>query len=1349
MDEVDHSVGGRRLLVQDSPCLKTDGSLVTILGTCVAQVEHRGRVRRARALLDSGSGLSFVTARFVHELGLKKIDQPTKIKGFQQTETPAIKYRVNITFKIPTGTVTTLQTMEALVVDSITGDLPSGPLPEIRDSPHLKGLKLADPSFDRPGRVDVLFGVDFIPMLLRGSTTFSANRLLCTTETAYGWVISGRCSAPHQTLRSHLCLSAHSLDGQTQDLLVSFLESEGLPPDPNSDSTPTEDEQRAEDHFVATHSRQDDGRFVVQLPRKADPPPLGCSRDRALRRHHQNVASLTRRNKFREFQDAIWDYAKRQHAERVPDADLLLPEQRCFYLPTHGVVKEQSTTTKLCIVFDASAASSTGHSLNDQLLAGPNLYPQLIPILLRFRMHVVGMTADIGKMFREIALDPCERDYHRFLLSTEDGKVEDWRMQRLTFGVASSPFLATRVLRQAARIYNVEFPQAALVILSDLYVDDCIAGTATLEEAVPLRTQLNSLLQKIGMTLRKWRSSSPELLATIPTELLEKEPVQLLASPKDSPKTLGIHWDTASDQLHVPTPPPSTVHRPSKRQVSSQIARVYDIMGFFSPAVLQLKLILQQLWRNGSSWDDPLPDSLSNSWQCWQAEQYLISDFSIPRCCFNPGKQTRSLQLHGFSDASTTAYGGAVYLRTTYADATVTVSLLLAKSKVVPASKPSTIPRLELSGACLLARLLVSVADSIQTPPECVFAWSDSTITLTRLNSPPGGYDAYVKNRIVKTIENVPASRWRHVPTDSNPADLASRGCSLRQLVESELWWGGPEWLSKAPSQWPNYNGWRRKTDDPPEVPCHTLLEEPPPDEVIRRFSSYRHMLKVISWMRLFCHNAKNKRPDRRLRKSITIKELQDTEVLLLAQSQRRSYPREMACLQKQQPIPRTSSIIQRRPILGPDQLMRVGGRLQRIDLELGQKHPIILHHRDTLTRMICNQLHLDNMHTGPSGLMALLSLEYSIIGAKQLTKAISRDCVKCKRFYARTAQQLMGQLPACRATPAPAFQTTGVDFAGPFNLRRGHVRKPTIITGYACIFVCLVTRAIHLEVVLDLTTEAFLSALRCFVARRGVPATIRSDNGSNFVGAHRVLDAAYKSLISQDPDESLIQYLTSQRIEWLHTPARSPHFGGIWEAGVKQMKTLLFKTLDPYKLTPEQLSAVLTEAEAILNSRPLVPMDSAPTDGEEILTPAHFLIGRSLKALPHKPDSSRHIQLLRHWALCQCLTEDLWRRWSGEYLQLLQKTQKWRHPTRSVQIGDVVLLKDDELFMRSWPLARVTDVHPGPDGLVRVATVRTSKGSFRRAVTRLVPLLQDDSQPSTSRPPEDVRVQKPSSSWN
>ena len=313
------------------------------------------------------------------------------------------------------------------------------------------------------------------------------------------------------------------------------------------------------------------------------------------------------------------------------------------------------------------------------------------------------------------------------------------------------------------------------------------------------------------------------------------------------------------------------------------------------------------------------------------------------------------------------------------------------------------------------------------------------------------------------------------------------------------------------------------------------------------------------------------------------------------------------------------------------------------MDLAISQRHPIILHKKDHLSRLLCRYLHNSNMHIGPTGLMGLLCLRYHILGAKTQVRDISRTCVTCQKSYARTTEQLMGQLPPSRVTPAPPFTTTGADFAGPFTLRKGHTRKPVWVKGYVCLFICMATKCTHLEMVMDLSTQAFTAALRRFIARRGRPEHLITDNGTNFVGARKELEAVYNQLSTKETQESLSQFLNDQRIKWTHTPARSPHFGGLWEAGVKAMKVLLHKTLGTSRLICEEMHTVLAEAEAILNSRPLTPLDSAPVDGAQVLTPGHFLVGRSLKALPESTNTTSKITSLKRWNLCQRLSSEIW----------------------------------------------------------------------------------------------------------
>ena len=277
---------------------------------------------------------------------------------------------------------------------------------------------------------------------------------------------------------------------------------------------------------------------------------------------------------------------------------------------------------------------------------------------------------------------------------------------------------------------------------------------------------------------------------------------------------------------------------------------------------------------------------------------------------------------------------------------------------------------------------------------------------------------------------------------------------------------------------------------------------------------------------------------------------------------------------------------------------------------------------------------------------------------------------------------------------------TTKVRAVFDASAKYGMVRKPVVVKAYICVFISLNVKAVHLEAVSDLTSEAFIAALRRFVARRGFPTLIWSDNGTNFVGANRKLKEMYEFLSQQEVGCLLTDVCTSLGIEWKFIPKHSPHFGGLWEAAVKSAKTHLRRIVGEVKLTYEELSTVLAQIEACLNSRPLVSVNTPNEDGIQVLTPGHFLIGRPLCSSSHCP-----VSLLKRWDLRQNLIRHFWRRWSDEYITSLNKFNKWHYPTRNLRVGDVVVLQEYTLGPTKWPLARVTQVHCGRDGLVRVAT--------------------------------------------
>ena len=475
------------------------------------------------------------------------------------------------------------------------------------------------------------------------------------------------------------------------------------------------------------------------------------------------------------------------------------------------------------------------------------------------------------------------------------------------------------------------------------------------------------------------------------------------------------------------------------------------------------------------------------------------------------------------------------------------------------------------------------------------------------------------------------------------------------------------------------------------------------------QFSSFAKLIRVTAWIMRFikvCRNGRRNQPRLQI-SSLTVPELNVAENYWISQCQQDCFNSEIISLKSKRALPSDSNLSTLRPFLDSDGILRVGGRLQNAALAFATMHPVILHGKHTVTSLVIRSEHLRLLHAGPTLLTSVLNRRFHIIGCSKAVRSITRGCSTCRRHSAKPRPQLMGQLPIARVTPDIVFENVGIDYAGPLYIKHGYVRKPTIIKAYVCVFVSMSVKATHLELVSDLTSDAFIAALRRFIARRGKPSLIQSDHGSNFVGAKRELEQLSTFLNDQKTQNLVSQFCSSQKIRWEFIPERSPHFGGIWEAAVKSFKFHLKRVTNNVKLTFEECSTILSQIEACLNSRPLIPT-SSNDDGIEMLTPGHFLIGRPIESLPDSSYSFRSVSLLRRWHLCQQIVRHFWKRWSSEYLSTLQEFVKWQKPTRSLSVGDIVILHEDNVVPTKWPLGKVVDVFTGSDGLVRVANVKS-----------------------------------------
>lgn len=421
-------------------------------------------------------------------------------------------------------------------------------------------------------------------------------------------------------------------------------------------------------------------------------------------------------------------------------------------------------------------------------------------------------------------------------------------------------------------------------------------------------------------------------------------------------------------------------------------------------------------------------------------------------------------------------------------------------------------------------------------------------------------------------------------------------------------------------------------------------------------------------------------------------------------------------------PLKKSSKLISLCCFIDESGIMRVGGRLENaVGLTYDQKHPILIPHKSVLSEMIIIEYHNNNFHAGPKLLEAKIREKFWITNIKTTIKKCVRECVTCVIFKPKTGNQLMGNLPQERISiPEKVFEHCAIDFAGPISTKPSKLRTAPIIKGYIAIFVYLASKALHIEVVSDLTAEAFIAALRRCIARRGKISKIYTDNGTNFVKSNRLL----KELSDEEAEifeNELHEENVKLGVKWKFSPPASAHFNGLVEAAVKSTKFHLYRALKNVNLTFEELQTLLCQIEAILNSRPLCEISTNPNE-LTALTPAHIL-NIVIDTVPDEDFSETKSGYLSRWQLVQKIAQEFWRRWKSEYLHQLQMRCKWNEKRPDIKIGELVIIKDINLPSCKWPMGRVIQLHHGDDGMIRVVTVKTASNTLKRGITEVAPL--------------------------
>jgi Pao retrotransposon peptidase/Family of unknown function (DUF5641)/Protein of unknown function (DUF1759)/Putative peptidase (DUF1758)/Integrase core domain/Integrase zinc binding domain/Reverse transcriptase (RNA-dependent DNA polymerase) len=1317
--------------------LSTKDNHILLTTAQVTLYTKQGRAVSAKILLDTGSQMSFATQDLVNKLQCDTIEKSFQVSGINQQTTVSNKM-VNLTIYSNVNSNDYFK-VSCAVLPRITGRLP-----QVKIDPNKinipSNIPLADPEYFNPSEIHILIGCNIYYSLVTAGCLQLGNSRLYLQNTRLGWLVAGdipsRCILTNiSTVNEHsteipLCSHAAISNSDLNDSLTKFWTVEEIP----SKQVASPEDELAEQTFLSSTIILQNGRFQTNIPLKSSSEhlKLGDSFSSAKRR----FLSLEKRFEknlelFNEYKNFINTYIQMDHARYVPLKLQNSLHENKYFIPHLCVIRENSVSTRLRVVFDASCPTTSGLSLNDITLKGYQIQPELFDILCRFRLTKFAIVSDVIKMYRQIKTNP-EQNFLQNILWREspDLPLRCIELTTVTYGCNFSPFIATRVLKEIANKYQNKFPLASNAISNQTYMDDILSGANSEQELFSLYTELNTILKAHGFHLHKWSSNSSKVIEKIlqsdpVNDLTSKNPVDLNLNSEPS-KVLGLHWNPKSDKLCVSVPTSYPTIPVTKRKILSTIASCYDPTGLVNPVVLKGKILMQLLWTSKIGWDTDISETaILSEWQSFITNLPVLSNLQIPRYVMLD-KPILKIEIHTFADASSHAFATCLYVRTIYVDNTVSCTLISAKSRVAPISKQLTIPKLELSAMLLAAQLTHKILQvfSNQLKIDSTNLWSDSKVALCWNNSSSTRWPTFVANRVSKIQELSSTHTWRYVKSEENPADLASRGCQAKDLIKNEMWWYGPSFLKDPNLQLSQLDNNFNPSDvsEQEEISLiltnNTKTNDSWVDILFSTFSSFSKLQRTIAYVMRFFHNCRNAE---KLSGTLSPAELNTAESTIVKIIQQTHFQLEISEL-KSNKIVHNKQINSLKPFIDDFGLLRVGGRLENAQISYGQKHPILLPAKHFTVNLMIKLEHVRLGHAGAQTTLSNFRLRFWPLNGLRQTKKIIRNCHQCFRFSSQPCSQIMADLPKDRVMKARPFQKVGIDFGGPFQIRTSRLRKAPTTKCYVAIFICLVTKCIHIEIVSSLSTDAFLMTLKRFISRRGNPSVIFSDNATNFVGANNRLQELHHFFKNSNNSHSIKDFLSQTRIEWKFIPPRSPHWGGIWESAIKSAKFHMIRIIGNVSLTFEEISTVLAQIEAILNSRPISAMSNDPSD-LECLTPGHFLIGSSLTSFPESDLTKIPENRLSFWLHCSKMQQHFWQRWSTDYLNRLQNRPKWLNPSENIKINDMVLLKEDSTVPLQWPLARVIEVLPGRDGKVRLVKLRTANGTYSRSIAKICPL--------------------------
>ena len=765
-----------------------------------------------------------------------------------------------------------------------------------------------------------------------------------------------------------------------------------------------------------------------------------------------------------------------------------------------------------------------------------------------------------------------------------------------------------------------------------------------------------------------------------------------LGSRKADTKLLGLSWNKSEDTLSIEAAQTETIT--PKREALSGLAKVYDPFGLVSPATLVGKQLYRELCEAKCPWDGELTEQTKKRWEVWQ--RLMSSKFTVPRTLVPLHQPIKAITLHAFGDASKRGVSATTYA-VVEQDGETTQGLICAKSRL--AKQNLTIPRLELVAAHMATNLVTNVERAIDAVKvTSVHCWSDSTVALYWVHG-HGEYRQFVANRVAK-IKEREHIQWHYEPTEQNPADIGSRG---GECAENRLWQRGPDWLSD-PSEWPAnvIPQPSPETDVEARVirgvfttATTTTRVRDELDELLEAHPLHK-TCRVGAWMRRFIDNCRRPVGDRE-HGPLHTEEIDVQRMWWIRRAQ------QDAGSDDETEKNRINLNLQP----NEDGILECRGRI------VGE-YPTYLPQNHPFSRKLIEQAHLRTLHGGVGMTMAKVRECYWIPKLRQLVKRIRSECWGCKRFRVKSYEvPPPGKLPISRTQGSTPFEVLGVDFAGPIQYKaKGKKTKKS----YLVLYGCSLTRAVHLECLKSLHVSEFLTSLKRFIARRGRPRIIYSDNGATFKSAEKWLRKVYK-------DEELNDFISRQQIKWKFNLSRAPWWGGQYERLIGLFKRAFYKSVGNGTLTFEELEDLVLDIEVALNDRPLSYLED---DVElPVLTPYSMLNIRPTQVPELEAHHLEDQDLRKRAKFLQKCKNVMWRRWSREHIRSLRERHVNKGGKQMVvpRKGSAVNFQSDSTNRNTWKLGIVSETIKGKDGIARGAKVKTANGVLERAIQQLYPL--------------------------